>query len=793
MNKLFIISILCLFSTALLIAQTDFIYSPKGEKIIFKVRTDKVLLETSDKILRSQLPKVGSLDMAFDNIFVATIDSTKQTIKAIKDNPYIKKATNLLEYSDGTLQALTNEIFVQCENQELIEKSLNILGIKKNVVKIETIIPEDHIFLITFDYEVTDMMEICRGLYESGLVEFAEPSFLRFNILHNEFYSDQWGLRNNGIYGGTVNMDINILPAWEITRGQNIRVAVIDDGVDLGHPDLNWNLVRGYDVVSTSNTPGAPDYYSFHGTACAGIIGALDNDIGVVGVAPECKIIPIRAFTGNTNYQSTAQDSHIITAIRTAWETAQADVISCSWGKGSEFTTFTSAINQATTQGRGGKGCVVVVSSGNYKDNESVSVKHPARLDNVLTVGAMDPCGKRKSPTSCDGEKWGSCYGNELNVVAPGVLIATTDIRESNGYNSRIPIHTNLGGSKRTTDYSHNNYTAWFNGTSAACPHVSGIAALILSANPELTQVQVRNIIEQSCDKLSGYIYTQKTNGPWHQEIGYGKVNAYKALEKAVPYKISGPTLIGSSEELFSISNTSGKIVVWRCSDNLQLGNKNNTSALLKAKYSGKGWIQANVNGINTPKFEIWGGAPKIERITGPSTAYVGEYAKFTAEYNQLSQASNFEWKINPPSGGNVYGTNHICDIALYQEGSFQIVVRASNRFGYGDYTTSGLRVMNKSGYSFLVYPNPVSDVLIIDFNSSNENSTHILKQNNISKITYDIYLYNLMGSLVRSLKSTDQQQVQINVSDLPNGYYYLIIDDKSGNEPEKHTIAIRH
>lgn len=85
-------------------------------------------------------------------------------------------------------------------------------------------------------------------------------------------------------------------------------------------------------------------------------------------------------------------------------------------------------------------GCVVIFASGN--DNNGVN--YPANSNpNILTVGAMSPCGERKNPNSCDGENWGSNFGTELDIVAPGVLIPTTDRQGNNGYNPNLPIHTN--------------------------------------------------------------------------------------------------------------------------------------------------------------------------------------------------------------------------------------------------------------------------------------------------------------------------------------------------------------
>jgi len=137
----------------------------------------------------------------------------------------------------------------------------------------------------------------------------------------------------------------------------------------------------------------------------------------------------------------------------------------------------------------------------------------------------MSPCGQRKSPTSCDGETWwGSNFGAQLDISAPGVLIPTTDRQGANGYNTA----TGVAG-----DYTQN-----FNGTSSACPHVAAVAALILSQNPNLTQLQVANIIESTAQKVGGYNYQTtagRTNGTWHNEVGYGLIDAFAAVQAACP------------------------------------------------------------------------------------------------------------------------------------------------------------------------------------------------------------------------------------------------------------------
>ncbi len=162
----------------------------------------------------------------------------------------------------------------------------------------------------------------------------------------------------------------------------------------------------------------------------------------------------------------------------------------------------------------------------------------------------MTPQGERKSPTSSDGEtNWGSNYGAALDVVAPGVKIYTTDA-------------PGIGGYEKEGDY---DYTDRFRGTSAACPHVSGIAALILSQAPFLTQKQVGNIIEKTARKVGNYYYRHdptRTNGAWNNEMGYGLVDAYAALDRASSIVLFENRVITSNFTVTGNEISSGNITV---------------------------------------------------------------------------------------------------------------------------------------------------------------------------------------------------------------------------------------
>lgn len=451
-------------------------------------------------------------------------------------NPNIVSGGRLLEKDNSFLYA-SNVLIAKLDSTTSIAQMEAF--VRQNGCVLQGLLPytKDE-YLISNPAEThLSTMDMSNRFAESKLFVYAQPDFVYLNAeqSNDPYYSQQWGLHNVDQDGNSAGVDIHAEAAWTITKGShNIKVAVIDKGIDITHPDLIPNLTNySYDGTN-SGLGGAPaDNYSNHGTACAGIIAAKgDNNVGVTGVAPDCSIIPMILNIYGT--QSSAMSS----AIRWAYQ-HQADVISFSWGQPNEDNALGSAIAEAVSQGRDGKGCVVVLPSGN--SNHSY-LDFPANLSTtvVIAVGGVDRCGARsgridKIPWSCDpwtaDKEPGSNYGEGLCVVAPGTNVLTTDRMGEAGYNN----------SENTSDHPDKNYT-YFGGTSAACPFVAGVAALVLSVNPELYPAEVRRIINRTAQKIDGhnshYIYhhyynVNKPDGTWNNELGYGLVDAYAAVLEA--------------------------------------------------------------------------------------------------------------------------------------------------------------------------------------------------------------------------------------------------------------------
>lgn len=349
-------------------------------------------------------------------------------------------------------------------------------------------------------------LDFANQFYESGLFENTDPEFIYHNLrLSNDpLFNDQWFLKNTGQNGGTAGLDISAETAWDVTKGSGIKIAIYDHGIQMDHPDLATNIYgTGFDA-KTGTTPSI--LRGSHGTPCAGISAAVqDNNIGGSGVAPEANLISISI---NLDFGDTP--TQLASGFIWGYQNG-ADIISCSWGGYAPSNTITDAIREALDDGRNGKGSVIVFAAGNENNQNP---RYPGNyFDDILLVGAMSPCGERKSPSSCDGENWwGSCYGSKLDVMAPGVLMPTTAIGSS--------------------------YDMSFNGTSSACPAAAGVAALVLSVNPDLTRQEVVDIIERTSKEVRTDLYTYSTttgrpNGDWNNEMGYGLVNAYEAVMDA--------------------------------------------------------------------------------------------------------------------------------------------------------------------------------------------------------------------------------------------------------------------
>jgi subtilisin family serine protease len=408
----------------------------------------------------------------------------------------------------------TNEVIVMLKSKDdypVLQKYAGVYRIK-DIRTRKYLSPGTYILTLPHNPE-KDAMQTALELHETGLFVYAEPNITHiFPFASNDtYFPNQWGLKNTGQSGGTAGIDINVEGAWAITTGSSSRkIAIIDTGVDLNHPDLVNNLLPGFDAFTNSSNGGAPTNTTEgdfpHGTKCAGVVAAQGNNSkGIIGVAYGCKILPVTAGASGYINTDAAADG-----INWAWHHG-ADVISMSYGDFLTPLTEALALDSAITYGRNGKGCVLVACAHNQGQT---NVTYPASSDQVIAVGALSRNGLRLNYSN---------HGPNLNVMGPGDGIYTTCM---------------LGTTENTVinDGANGVYTSDFSATSAATPHVAGVAALILSVNSNLTAQEVRDIIDMTAKKLDGYAFQTTSahpNGTWNNEVGYGLLDAQAAVQAA--------------------------------------------------------------------------------------------------------------------------------------------------------------------------------------------------------------------------------------------------------------------
>ncbi|MGB4655173.1 MAG: S8 family serine peptidase [Bacteroidales bacterium] len=477
---------------------------------------------------------------------------------------------------DNTLLCCTDELVFRLTDNMMLDYLVD-------TYKLE-VIDNKSFYTLAKVKESADVISVSNEIFETGLVEYAHPNFVvdvkkAGYIPSDPYFTYQFYLHsigqliNDGHYT-TVDADINAPEAWEITKGcSSITVAVIDQGVTSNHPDLpneqqirldSCNFAAPYDNTNV-NDPSPIENYN-HGNACAGIIAAThDNDEGIAGIAPNCKIMPIKVCGGLIPVNVFAN------AIRFAVDNG-ADVISNSWcfGRGVYHPVILNAIRYATTEGRDSKGCIVTFAVGNtanrnktivvYNDDPNVNLNDTISEYNngiVLNWDTIPDYGYVAFPASCsldstlnliavgasDRDNYVANYsprGTSISVVAPSNRafpiqqmegedseIWTIDIPGDPGMN---PRKNNIGEVVEVlpnTGTNYLSYTGRFGGTSAACPQVSGIAALMLSIKPELTAKQVKKIIESTAQKVRDSVYNYSPhnhlyypNGTWNNDIG---------------------------------------------------------------------------------------------------------------------------------------------------------------------------------------------------------------------------------------------------------------------------------
>lgn len=411
----------------------------------------------------------------------------------------------------------------------------------------------------------TDALQLSKTVYETGLVTFCEPNFyMTFHHLYSvndAYFAKQWYLHNTaqGTNDGkttTNDADIDALEAWDLSTGNsNIIIAVLDEGISAGHPDLptsrqrrlnGSNFAKDYDGTFDANNPSptvSTTINNNHGNACAGVIAASHNTEGIAGIAPQCKIMPVKLPLGTLG--SVNDYANAIT-----FASLNAQIMNLSFGGTDPSSVITSTILAAI-----GRNTTVIIAAGNTAERYTLGfpgyILFPGNVfvDDVITVAASDrndsvadysPSGfelelAAPSHTAYPDQITGETY-NMWTIDIPGVNYGNNDFKQI--LKVQYPP---LGETLPASGTNWDSYTGRFGGTSAAAPQVAGVAALMLSVHPCMKVGQIKDILQSTADKIGGYDYDWMGHLAGHpkapgysNELGYGKLNAYRAVKAAL-------------------------------------------------------------------------------------------------------------------------------------------------------------------------------------------------------------------------------------------------------------------
>lgn len=465
---------------------------------------------------------------------IKSIDERKTALKAAPD---VRFAGGVL-VDPGTRDPVvyTENLFVKFMDSADADDCAAVLRETGLTIKNQVTYATNAFFVEAPEGTGQNVFEIAADLLQRDDVEYCHPELI-LPRARKGIFGQQWHLKKTSVAGNMIDAHANVEAAHLVTQGEGVTIAVIDDGVDIAHPEFagSGKIVAPRDATLQTSDPRPKFTSDNHGTACAGV--ACGNGVsGASGVAPKAKLMPIRLRSGLGSMREAE-------AFQWAADNG-ADIISCSWGPADgdwwdpsdpvhshveplpPSTRF--ALDYAITNGRAGKGCVILFAAGN--GNESVENDGYASYEKVIAVAACNDRGKRSVYSDFGNAVWCSFPSSDFGhapfghpkALTPGIW--TTDRSGGTGYNS---------GSNGDGD-TLGNFTESFGGTSSACPGAAGVVALMLSVNPNLKWHEVKNLLKGACEKIDPQGGNYSTSGH-STKYGYGRLNATTAVSLAQP------------------------------------------------------------------------------------------------------------------------------------------------------------------------------------------------------------------------------------------------------------------
>ncbi len=468
-----------------------------------------------------------------------------QLEESLSEQPMVRYVGPVVSFDDQGVSFMTNEFVIKYK-QQFSREAVNEMVRPYNLEVIRQLPYADNAFVLRANVPASyGLLDAVNELAQNKQVEYAEPNLVSTPML--DF------VPNDFLFASQPNHPlINTEEAWDITRGdRDIIIAVVDAGCDIDHPDLTnapalgWNKVyEPFDFTGMDSDPTLMNSsYGRHGTKSSGIATAnANNSEGVAGVAPGCRLMPIRWPSGSpvtewadmylwiAGFDPENPDPDFPDPISPG-----ADVISNSIGR-LDFpisSVMSDAFDYITEHGRDGKGCLIVFAAGN--DNQDMAVdsfSQWAAYDKTIAVASSTI----SPPDTSEGKVSTSNFGPAIDVCAPGG-------GPSGSGEARTLSSTNVGegDTAGSASASSNDYDD-FGQTSCACPQVAGAAALMLSVYPGMRWSQVRQVLRDTADQIDaantdpiGQWVDRDGDGvaDFSQWYGYGRINVGNAVAMA--------------------------------------------------------------------------------------------------------------------------------------------------------------------------------------------------------------------------------------------------------------------
>lgn len=535
----------------------------------------------------NEMKEVQTLQRVFDNVYkIRTRDFEQDDMMSILRNSQRLECVCHHAYrpvgDPGTRYYLTDKIILGFEEGISLKQKESVLaGHGLKYLKAYPALPNVYLLEVTASAG-KNPLKVCMDLVELAAVRFAEPNLInRYESFHrptDDIFSLQWHLESDDDIELVKGADVAATQAWDIEKGRrDIIVGILDDGFDLSHPDFQGvgKIVGARDFADNDASPDpSARAGDFHGTPVAGVAIGEENGAGIVGAAPGCAFMPIR-------FDLRADDNLMFEIFE--YVGRRAHIMSNSWGPVPVFAPLSTLqyeqlIDLSENGGPDGKGCTILFAAGNYNaplfdmENQGFEWRHPsqgirvtrgailngyAAHSHVIAVAASNSLNKKSAYSN---------WGKEISICAP-----------SDNFHPINPQVRLAGRGIWTTDNEEtglgftidSRYTGRFGGTSSATPLAAGVAALVKSANKDLSAKAIREILEATADKIidndADPVLGQRKgtyDNDGHSEwFGFGKINAHKAVLEAQSRLPQPETLIEEEPAPVPIGNAAIRIV----------------------------------------------------------------------------------------------------------------------------------------------------------------------------------------------------------------------------------------